>query len=158
MNITEFSVAYPKAHLPAKIALAVTQKPDGGYNLITLEWFMRTSGQPAMFAISIGHTRYSHICLEENRYFNLVFPSAEMKSLCSFSGSRTGKDTDKLLESGVEHIPGKLHKLPVLTDAAAVFECEVISQIRSGDHTIFIGEVKYSWSNEDKELLVYYKK
>ena len=55
MKITELSTAYAKVHLPAKVVLAVTQKPDGGYNLITLEWFMRTSIQPPMFAISIGH-------------------------------------------------------------------------------------------------------
>lgn len=158
MKTTEFSEAYTKAHLPAKIALAVTQKPDGSYNLITLEWFTRTSGQPAMFAISIGHNRYSHQCMEENRFFNLVFPSMEMKPLCSFSGSNSGKDTDKFLQSQVPYIPGKYQKLPVLTEAVAVFECEVVSQIRSGDHTIFIGEVKYSWANEGRELLVYFKK
>jgi len=155
MKITELSTAYAKVHLPAKVALAVTQKPDGGYNLITLEWFMRTSIQPPMFAISIGHSRFSHDCLEENRFFNLVFPSQQMKSVCSLAGSKSGRDIDKFTETGVKHIPGKLRKLPVLSDAIAVFECEVVTQVRSGDHTIYVGEVKHSWMNEEGELLVY---
>ncbi len=155
MKLTELSTAYAKVHLPAKVALAVTQKPEGGYNLITLEWFMRTSIQPPMFAISIGHSRFSHACLEENRWFNLVFPSQGMKSVCSLSGSKSGRDIDKFAETGVKHISGKYQKLPVLTDALAVFECEVVTQVRSGDHTIFVGEVKYSWMNEEGELLVY---
>lgn len=153
--ISTFSEAYSKAHLPSKVVLAVTQKPDGGYNLITLEWFMRTSIQPSMFAISIGHSRFSHDCLEQNRWFNLVFPSLEMKPLLALSGSTSGRDSDKFEMGKVSSFPGKLHKLPILGDAVANFECEVISQIRSGDHTIYIGEVKYSWLNQDKELFYY---
>ncbi len=155
MKHTELTTAYTKTHLPAKVVLAVTQKPDGGYNLITLEWFMRTSIQPPMFAISIGHNRFSHQCLEAHRLFNLVFPSKEMKELLAIAGSTSGADGDKLEAGKVQHFPGKLGKLPVLSDAVAVFECEVVSQVRSGDHTIYVGEVKHSWANDDKELLVY---
>jgi flavin reductase (DIM6/NTAB) family NADH-FMN oxidoreductase RutF len=149
---TDFSEAYSSIHLPAKVALAVTQKPEGGYNLITLEWFMRTSIQPPMFAISIGHSRYSYDCLQENRFFNLVFPSEELHPLCSLSGANSGRDMDKFVEGKVEHFSGKLHKLPILKDSIVTFECEVITQVRSGDHTIFVGQVHYSWHNAEKEL------
>ncbi|MDP3114553.1 MAG: flavin reductase family protein [Candidatus Cloacimonadaceae bacterium] len=155
MKLVDLPFAYAKVHLPAKVALAVTQKPDGTYNLITLEWFMRTSIQPPMFAISIGHSRYTHDCLQENRFFNIVFPSPELKPLLSFSGSNTGREMDKFAEGKVASFPGKLHKLPILTDAAANFECEVVTQVRSGDHTIFVGQVKYSWLGEDKDMFVY---
>lgn len=155
MKITDLANVYSKVHLPAKVVLAVTQKPEGGYNLITLEWFMRTSIQPPMFAISIGHTRYSYDCLESFRYFNLVFPSAEMKALMSFAGSTSGRDTDKMAHPMATNIPGKLNKLPVLTDAVANFECEVVTQVRSGDHTIYVGEVRYCWEGDGKELMVY---
>ncbi|HQG94388.1 MAG TPA: flavin reductase family protein [Candidatus Syntrophosphaera sp.] len=155
MKQTDLTQAYGLVHLPAKVALAVTENPGGGYNLITLEWFMRTSIQPPMFAISVGHTRFSYECLQENRFFNLVFPSAEMKPLCALAGSTSGRDTDKFEKGGVESIPGKYRRLPVPREAVAVFECEVTSQVRSGDHTIFVGEVRQCWANESKELLVY---
>ena len=152
---TDLTEAYGLVHLPAKVALAVTEKPKGGYNLITLEWFMRTSIQPPMFAISIGHMRYTHECLQESRYFNLVLPSVEMKPLCAMAGSSSGREIDKFEHGKVQFVWGKLHKLPVPKDAVAVFECEVVTQVRSGDHTIFVGEVRYSWANPDKKLLVY---
>ncbi len=155
MKQTDLTSAYGLVHLPAKVALAVMEKPNGGYNLITLEWFMRTSIQPPMFAISIGHNRYSHECLLESRFFNLVFPSVLMKPLCAMAGSSSGRDIDKLEKGNVQSLPGKLHKLPVPKDAVAVFECEITSQVRSGDHTVFVGEVRYSWANQDQELLVY---
>ena len=147
--------AYAKVHLPAKVVLAAVEKPGGGYNLITLEWFMRTSIAPPMFAISVGHSRFSYECLQENRFFNLIFPSPEMKALLSLAGSQSGRDIDKLSEGKVNYFPGKLHKLPIPVEAVSVFECEVVTQVRSGDHTIFVGEVKYCWGNEDKELLLY---
>lgn len=155
MQLTELSTAYAKVHLPAKVALAVTQKPDGNFNLITIEWFMRTSIQPPMFAISIGHSRYSHDCLEHSKYFNLVFPSLVMKPLLSLCGSNSGRDMDKFTAGGVKSFPGKLHKLPILSEAVACFECEVVTQVRSGDHTIYVGQVHYSWSNPDQELFFY---
>ncbi len=155
MQICDLPTAYAKVHLPAKVALAVTQKPDGNYNLITIEWFMRTSIQPPMFAISIGHTRYSHDCLEGGRFFNLVFPSQDQKALLTLCGSNSGRDIDKFTAGEVKHIPGKLHKLPILTDAIVNFECEVVSQVRSGDHTIYVGQVQYSWIDKEHELFYY---
>ncbi|MCB5252367.1 MAG: flavin reductase family protein [Candidatus Cloacimonetes bacterium] len=155
MQLHNLPEAYAKVHLPSKVALAVTQKPDGNYNLITIEWFMRTSIAPPMFAISIGHSRYSHDCLQDVRYFNLVFPSRDQKDLLSLAGSQSGRDIDKFSAGKVAFIPGKLHKLPILKDAAAVFECEVVTQVNSGDHTIFVGEVKYSWSNAEGEVFYY---
>jgi flavin reductase (DIM6/NTAB) family NADH-FMN oxidoreductase RutF len=40
----------------------------------------------------------------------------------------------------------------VLKDSVAVFECEVVTQVKSGDHTIYVGQVHYNWFNPDKEL------
>jgi flavin reductase (DIM6/NTAB) family NADH-FMN oxidoreductase RutF len=156
MKQSNLPEAYAMAHLPSKVCLAVTQKPDGNFNLITLEWFMRTSIQPPMFAISVGHSRYSHECLQDVRYFNLVFPSPSLKSLLSLSGSQSGRDIDKFTAGEVNWFPGKLHKLPILSDAIACFECEIVTQVKSGDHTIFVGEVKYSWKDEEKELFYYH--
>lgn len=155
MKTAEFSIAYNQVHRPSKVALAVTQKHDGSFNLITLEWFMRTSIRPPMFAISVGNSRFSYMCLEANPYFNLVIPTSEMKELCMSAGSTTGADTDKLELNNVEFIEGKLKGLPVLTQAKAVFECEVVTQVRSGDHTIYVGQVKHSWLKDEGGVLVF---
>ena len=158
MQLSDLPSTYGQVHLPAKVALAVTEKPDGNYNLITIEWFMRTSIQPPMFAISIGLSRYSHECLEHSRFFNLVFPSPELKPLLSLCGSNSGRDMDKFTAGNVQYFPGKLHKLPILKQAVANFECEVVSQVRSGDHVIYIGEVAYSWHDPEQQVFFYQDK
>jgi flavin reductase (DIM6/NTAB) family NADH-FMN oxidoreductase RutF len=152
MKREEFAKVSQASKHPAKVALAIVKDKNGKYNMITLEWFMRTSIQPPMFAISIGHTRYSHECLQEVRFFNLCLPSKEMAKVSKICGSKSGRDIDKFEETGVEWFAGRLAKLPILKDAKANFECKVITQVRSGVHTIFVGEVKHSWVNEDKEV------
>jgi flavin reductase (DIM6/NTAB) family NADH-FMN oxidoreductase RutF len=137
---------------PARVAIAVCQGTNGRANAITLEWFMRTSIQPLMFAISIGHTRYSYECLLQNRRFNLCFPSESMRDWAMLCGTRSGREIDKF--EGVPILPGRLAGLPVPRESAAVFECEIITQVRSGDHTIFIGEVRHTWANPELSPLL----
>ncbi len=155
MERIDFSLALKFIKNPAKLTLAVVQDKQNKYNLITLEWFMRTSIKPPMFAISIGHSRYSYECLQNKRYFNLCFPSREMKNTVVISGTESGRDIDKLSRSEEDWIPGRLKGFPVFKAAVANFECKVITQVRSGDHTVYIGEVKYSWVNQDKEMLLF---
>lgn len=153
MHIAEFEKAYIASNRHKRVALAVVEQADGKPNIITLEWYMKTSINPPMFAISVGHQRYSHEALQQNRYFNLVIPSSEMKEDLVYCGTKSGRDYNKFAEIDIKFVPGKLKKLPILTAAVANFECKIITQVNSGDHTIFVGEVKHSWVNEKKELL-----
>lgn len=154
LDSTNNVISYTKN--PAKIAMAVVRDAiRDRHNLITLEWFMRTSIEPAMFAISIGHNRYSHECLQNFRYFNLCFPSPEQVKEVIICGTRSGRDIDKFALENLTHFPGKLAKLPILRNAAANFECLVTTQVGSGDHTIFVGEVKYAWFDRTQRVICY---
>jgi len=154
MKITNFEIAKTVIKHPSKIAIAVIKDETEKINLITLEWFMRTSIKPPIFAVSIGHSRYSYGCFQNFRYFNLCFPSKEMRKTALVAGTTSGRDVDKLSLISEKYFDGKFIKLPIFENAAANFECEIISQIRSGDHTIFLGEVKYSWIDKSKKLLL----
>lgn len=154
MQRTDFNHAYSMVKHPSKVTIAAVKDNDGKNNLITLEWFMKTSIDPPMFAISIGHTRHSYQCLQKERYFNLCFPSSQMIELVRLSGSQSGRDINKLAHTNEPWFEGKLARLPIFRNAAACFECQVVSQVKSGDHTIYVGQVKYSWSNGDKKVFL----
>jgi len=154
MNRSEFVDVYRYINNPQKCVIAVTQDENGKYNLITLEWFMKTSITPPMYAISIGHTRYTHECLQKNRYFNLVFLSKDQRDTALLAGSKSGRNIDKLAISNEPYFLGRLQKFPLLKNAVANFECQIITQVKSGDHTIFVGEVKHSWLDNTKEVLL----
>ena len=150
----EFNEVYKYTNAPQKCVIAITKDYAGKYNLITLEWFMRTSILPPMYAISIGHTRYSYECLQKNRFFNLVFLSKEQLETAILAGTLSGKDLDKLEKSKESFFLGRLEKLPILKRAVANLECKVVTQVRSGDHTIFVGEVKHSYLDNSKDVLL----
>ncbi len=152
MKREDFSKVSIATKHPARVALAIVKDKNDKYNMITLEWFMKTSINPPMFAISIGHTRYSHDCLQNFRFFNLCLPAKEMVEVSKICGSKSGRDIDKFEVTGVEWFSGRLAKLPILKEAKANFECKIITQVKSGDHTIFVGEVKHSWLDEEKEV------
>jgi len=157
MNRVEFGEAVKHVKHPAKVTLAIMKTPAGKYNMITLEWFMRTSIKPAMFAISIGHSRYSYECLQQATSFNLCFPTSRMAETAKLAGSKSGRDIDKFEVSGEEWFTGRFRKLPILNNAAANFECEIVTQVKSGDHTIYVGEVKHSWINKENNNVLTYK-
>ena len=148
----DYKNAVNRMNRPSRLALVVSKSGDRGVNIITLGWFMRTSIQPPMFAISIGLTRYSHKLLSENRKFVLAIPSTKMAEQVLQCGTQSGRNIDKIKEFNIKVKKGKLSDIPILINAVANFECRTITQIRSGDHTIFIGEVRYCWQNENSNL------
>ncbi len=153
MNRKDFIEVWKQTKFMNTVTMAIMETPEGKHNLITLEWFMRTSINPPMLAISIGHTRYSYECLQNTKSFNLCYPSTEMIEAVKICGSKSGRDIDKLKEINEPYFPGRYRKVPILKNAVANFECELVSQVRSGDHTIFVGEVKYAWLGDEKKLL-----
>lgn len=153
MKINDFSKVLSYTKAPFVPVLIMTKDNNGKCNPITVEWYIRTSIEPPMFAISIGNERYSYECLQNHRYFNIIIPSEEMNETIKYCGSKSGRDTDKIKDLGIDVFKGKLG-LSIIKNARACYECEIVSQVLSGDHTIFIGAVKYSWLNEDKSTFI----
>mgnify|MGYP001224350464 CR=1 FL=1 len=149
MLVSDFTTVLKNTKPPFLPVLVIAQDENGKANPITIEWYMRTSITPPMFAISIGLTRYTHECLQSHRVFNIIVPSNEMGEEIKYCGLKSGRDCDKFADLNLEYFKGKLG-LPILKKAKAAYECKVITQVLSGDHTIFVGEVKYSWLSQEK--------
>ena len=130
-----------KRKYPEAIAWATCVDENGAPNAIALGWSMCTSNEPPMLAISIGHTRYSHELIEESGEFVLVFPSEKMVDATMVVGTKSGRHGDKMEEAGVTLLPGTVVDAPLVDDACANFECKVAGALKTGDHTIFAGEV-----------------
>ena len=63
-------------------------------------------------------------------------------------GRTTGKTSDKLAKTRLTPLPAKRVKPPIIKECVAHIECNVIQQIKTGDHTLFVGEVLTAYSNE----------
>ena len=126
---------------PEPVVFVSTVDPDGVPNVMPAGWSTFTSGDPMMLAVSIGLQRHTHANLAESDNFVVAFPSTAQKEAILYCGSRSGADVDKIATSDLEIAPADEVSAPLLLDATACFECRKAGSLRTGDHTLFAGEV-----------------
>ncbi len=140
MKRVDISEAWARKY-PEQVACAVSLDEDGRATIIALGWAMPTSIKPPLVAISVGHTRYSHECIEKSGEFVLAFPNEHQADAVLFCGTKSGRDVDKFKESGFNPVKADLVEPPLIEDAVINLECKLVGSHRTGDHTIFVGEI-----------------
>ena len=130
-----------KRKYPEWIVLLVTIDPAGKVNVMPSGWSMVTSFEPPMYAVSVGHARYSHEMIESTGEFTVAVPGPEMGNSIRYCGTRSGRDGDKLPGSGLVITPAEQVRTPLIEGAVANLECRLVNQLDTGDHTIFVGQV-----------------
>jgi flavin reductase (DIM6/NTAB) family NADH-FMN oxidoreductase RutF len=132
---------------PEQVVIAIAKDPQGKFNPITLGWTMIVSGDPPMMAFSIGKTRYSLEAVRSAGEFVIAFPSEHQEAETMLFGTKSGRDADKIAESGAKTEPAREIDCVLLSDAVANFECKLISEMETGDHIVFAGEILCSHVN-----------
>ncbi len=105
-----------------------------------------------MMAISIGRTRYSLEAIRQAGEFVISFPSSAMATEAVLFGTKSGRDLDKLAESGVKTQPAAKIDGVLLADAAANFECRLVSELDTGDHVLLVGQVVAAHLNRRRSV------
>jgi flavin reductase (DIM6/NTAB) family NADH-FMN oxidoreductase RutF len=140
---------------PYPYSLVVTVNKEGKPNIIGVAWWTFTSVQPPMMAISIGHPRYTHECLESNKEFVLCLPSEEQAKAAWLCGTKSGRTLDKVATGGFKTSPAIKVKPPLIKGATAAYECKVVSEIECGDHTLYSAEIVAIHGDPEKARHLY---
>jgi flavin reductase (DIM6/NTAB) family NADH-FMN oxidoreductase RutF len=143
----EFSSAYRLLHPMHTILVSCVGK-TGKPNVLPLAWAMPTSRDPALVAVSVAPSRYSHGLIEETKEFVVNLPTLDIIEETLACGRTTGKTTDKFAETGLTPLPARKVKAPIIKECIAHLECKLHSQFKTGDHTIFVGEVVTAYANK----------
>jgi len=114
---------------------------NGKPNILPIAWAMPTSHEPAMVAISISPNRHSHRLIEETGEFVINIPTLDIVKETLACGRTSGKNHDKFIETGLTLIPARKVGAPIVRECIAHIECKVRNQFKTGDHTIFVGEI-----------------
>ncbi|UCG56157.1 MAG: flavin reductase family protein [Phycisphaerales bacterium] len=144
-----------KTKYPEQVVIAIAKDRNGKANPITLGWTMIVSGNPPMMAVAVAKTHYSVEAIEHSRCFTIAFPSSEMADAALFFGSKSGRDTDKLAEFECETAAASEIDSVLLADAVANFECNLESQMLTGDHVVYVGEVVACHVNAEPRKRLY---
>ena len=160
---------------------------DNFIEIISREWMLVTAGTPEHFntmtaswggvgflwnkpvaTIYVRPERYTYGFIEQTGQFSLSFLSSDHQAVHRITGSKSGRDTDKIAEAG-------LH--PRFTESGGILyeetrlglECQVLyaadiqaEQFRDatlmgqwyggkhgGLHRMYIGEITAAWSREE---------
>lgn len=148
---TDFETAILRKY-PESVAIAIVKDARGRHNPITLCWVMRTSFDPPMLAMSIGLTRHSLEAVRQAKQFVVALPSINMAHDAIYFGTVSGREVDKLAERKPMTARATIIDSLLLKEAVANFECQLESELQTGDHVIFVGRVLASHMNEDFEL------
>jgi flavin reductase (DIM6/NTAB) family NADH-FMN oxidoreductase RutF len=144
-----------ESRYPEQVCVVIAKDSQGKYNPITVGWFMPTSFKPPLVAISIGKTRYSLEAIRFSKAFVVAFPSESQADDAKLFGTKTGRSVDKLAMTGTALLPATQVDSRLLKDAVANFECRLVSEVETGDHVIFVGEVIASHITENPANRLY---
>lgn len=134
---------------PKLTVLLTSVNEEGKPNIITLAWTMPTSFDPPLIAVSIGTSRFSHDLVENSGEFVVNIPTRDILDATLFCGSSFGKSVNKFKETGLTPIKSEEVTPPRVGECVAHLECKVVDKIRTGDHTIFVGEIVASSADEE---------
>ena len=142
------STAYKLLHLMHTVLVSCVGK-RGRPNIITLAWAMPTSINPPLVAVSIAPRRHSYLLIEKTKEFVVNIPTMDILNETLFCGRKSGKYYDKFKETGLTASRSRKVKTPIIKECVAHLECKLHSQLTTGDHTIFVGEIIEAYADKE---------
>jgi flavin reductase (DIM6/NTAB) family NADH-FMN oxidoreductase RutF len=111
-------------------------------NAMTFSWQTPiTSGIPCKILLVIHPDRYSYELLKRNGEIALNIPGERLVREVHLFGSVSGRERDKIAESGLLLERAKTISPPLMADCPANLECRLGEVIPAGQHDLLILEV-----------------
>ena len=132
------------------VTIVTARTPSGELVGLTANSFNSVSLSPPLVLWSLAQAASSMAALSKVSHYAINVLAADQKSLAErFAGRRENRWQDVLF---TDSLVGP----PLLTGAAATFECFNRSRHEEGDHVIFVGEVERCQHREGASPLLYH--
>ncbi len=130
-----FGLYYPG--IPAIVGV----RRKGEANLMAAGWHMPVSFSPPMWAVAIGHARYTYTLLREAEAFTLNFVDLSHAMRYMETGRVSGRDVDKIRNFQIPVRDARSVDSVVMEEAYLILECRKVWQKKAGDHDVVVGEI-----------------
>jgi flavin reductase (DIM6/NTAB) family NADH-FMN oxidoreductase RutF len=141
-------------HAGAPVVVA-TGKP-GARTGLTATAFCSLSDSPPTVLICVNRNASAHPIIRQTGTFSVNILNDEQADVAAcFSGQTGLKGEERFACHGnwVTCVTGA----PVMTDALASLDCEVLNEYEHGTHSVFVGLVKAARIQEDSDPLIYFR-
>mgnify|MGYP000188670071 CR=1 FL=1 len=141
-----------RRRFPEQVVLVVTRDAGGRANVMPVAWTSIVSGDPPMLLLGIDEAAYTYELIRSTGAFVVAYPSEQMGAAVLQAGAVHGRGRDKLAEIGLATTPARRVAAPLLADAVANFECELVDILRPGDCPLVVGRVLAAHVNTDSTV------
>jgi len=107
--------------------LVAAQATDGRLNPMTIGWgtFGSIWGRP-LFVVLVRPSRHTYACIEHSGDYTVNVLPPDHRQAVALCGRVSGRDVDKLAETGLTPLPSTQITSAGLAEANLVFECRVV--------------------------------
>ena len=145
MSEYQYTLLSPSALLsPTPVVLVSCAAPDHPErpDMVTVAWAGTVNSDPPMVSVSVRKERYSHKLIADSGEFVVNLVDEDMSRAVDLCGVKSGRDTDKAKETGLNYMPAdKLDTAPAVQGAPVSLCCKVRQKLELGSHDMFLGEV-----------------
>lgn len=132
----------PKAIIfPTPTLIVGSYDKDDRPNAAAVAWGGICCSSPPCVNISLRKATYSYGSIMHHGAFTVNVPSEDFLRESDYFGVASGRDHDKLKETGLTAVRSELVHAPFIDEFPISLECRLIHSHELGLHTIFIGEV-----------------
>jgi flavin reductase (DIM6/NTAB) family NADH-FMN oxidoreductase RutF len=140
-NIVNRDDLYPSVLVSVRAPLQVFGKQELKDVVCVVDWHMPASVSPMSYAISVKSDDITRQMISRAGNFVVNFMAHEQAGIVLSCNGQDASFTDLFEFLGVSKVDSGSIESPRIGEAKAFLECEVISELESGDHTIFLGKV-----------------
>jgi len=116
-------------HDPEPVVFVTTRADNGQPNITMVEWITFASDNPVMFVLSIEDGSHMYELIQQTGQFVIAIPHKDM------SWETPPEQAGIALQD-----PEKVNA-PLIADAIANFECELVETTKPGNHALVVGKV-----------------
>lgn len=133
---------FRELYQPSRVLIAIVPSDhDSGFNPITICFNSWIAYKPRMIGMAVQNCNYSYDLIKSARRFTLSVPGPSLLEETVMFGTKSGRDHDKLSESGVHLDYQPDAKVPHLALATGSMHVEVDAILPTGDHLFVAGRV-----------------
>ena len=126
---------------PTPVWVIGTYNEDKSVNVMTAAWGGICCSKPPCLAVSLREATHTHGNILRNKAFTVNIATRELITEVDYFGISTGKNTDKLADTGLSMEASNVVDAPMIQEFPLNIECRLKKVVEVGLHTQFIGEI-----------------
>lgn len=124
--------------IPYGLYVLTSGSHTGNYAAATVTWVSQASFEPPLVVVAVRVDSYIHAVIDEEKAFALNILGKDQGDL-AFAYFKTPEVTEKTI--GGQPFRAGVTSVPILKNAPAYLECNLVDSLNHGDHSVFLGEV-----------------